>query len=81
MQSINKYREKDLSFLDEIDCSVDASRYSLGIYGDINELFVVFDGLRFEHEDGSSGSGSCLVRYDLTEDEPQAQLLAVSPWD
>ncbi len=79
--NILKRIEKDLSFLDEIDCSVDASRYSLGIYGDINELFVVFDGLRFEHEDGSSGSGSCLVRYDLTEDEPQAQLLAVSPWD
>lgn len=73
--------KRDTSFLDGIGYSVDASNLRLGIYGDINELLVVYKSLRFEHEDGRKSSGTCLVRYDLTEDEPQAQLLAVSPWD
>ncbi len=79
--SILKRIENDFSFLEELNYSVDTSRCTLWVYGDIKELLVVYQSMVFEHEDGSSGSGSCLVRYDLTEDEPQAQLLAVSPWN
>ncbi len=74
--------DRDLSFLEDVDYVVDPSRCSVGgIYGDTSELFVVYKGLKFEHGDGSKTSGSCLVRYDLTEEAPTAQLLAVSPWD
>ena len=79
--NVLKRIEKELSFFEDIGFNVDAYGCDLDIYGDINELFVVYSHLRFVHDGRNMSYGSCLVRYDLTEDEPQAQLLAVSPWD
>ena len=70
----------ELELPDDPNYTVDASRSAVDIYGDTDELLVVYSNLKFSHSDGKMSSGSCLVLYDLTEETPTAQLLAISPW-
>ncbi|MBO4562581.1 MAG: hypothetical protein J5772_03100 [Clostridia bacterium] len=47
-------------------------------YGDGNEFFMAYT-LK-DPDDSDRGKGTCLVRYDLTQENPKGELLIYSPW-
>ncbi len=46
-------------------------------YGDKDTLFLVY----LIRSSDLPGQGSCVMRYDLTGEKPEATLIAFSPWD
>ncbi len=68
----------DMDPLNGLDVDYEIA-YLLAVYGDSETLFVTY-GLDI-HDKGDTHGGSCLVRYDLSGDKPEATLIAYSPWD
>ncbi|MBO4879698.1 MAG: hypothetical protein J5544_05515 [Clostridia bacterium] len=66
--------EWDLDF--SLDVKYKKPPYIQSIYGDKDTMFVVYS-LRLL---GNSRSACCVMMYDLTDGEPEATLIAYSPW-
>ena len=67
----------DLGTLDETVPITEPTYYFSSVFGDENELIIC---LRILGKKGEHNTGVCLVRYDLTGDEPAATVLAYDPW-
>ena len=67
----------DFSFLDELELEdeyrIDVPKAAMG---SSEELFIVY----IFNSEQTGKSLDCLVRYDLTADEPSPVLIAVNPW-
>ena len=64
-------------FLKELGDGMEINSES-AVYGDTNEIFIVYS-LK-DAEETKAARSSCLVRYDLTMEEPEGELLVFSPW-
>ncbi|MBO4563103.1 MAG: hypothetical protein J5772_05780, partial [Clostridia bacterium] len=67
----------DTGFLKEIGNNVSIEGES-AVYGDTNLLLIVYS--IYDPNDPDDDIGTCLVRYDLTQEDPKGELLIYSPW-
>ena len=68
----------ELDMLSELGSGAEASYHISSVFGDEDELLICI--MLFRRNDEISGISSCLLRYDLTEEEPRGSVLIYDKW-